>query len=90
MELVIAARSDPELRARLQEVSLRLEERAEDTLSRLFGLSSSVPARPGIRMVLAQLDGLAFHHLLHGDEQAATEALALFKALVEPFVQEAR
>ena len=85
IELTVASRTNPVLADHMRRVSLRLEDEAEATLHTLFGIPEGVRARAAVRMVLSLLDGLAFRAMLQ-DEAAAHEALAVFRALVEPFL----
>jgi AcrR family transcriptional regulator len=85
IELVVAARTDPDLREQMHRVSGRLEQEAESTLRELFGIDSKVPARAAVRMVLSLLDGLALRTILQG-EDSSREALTVFRALVEPWL----
>ena len=86
VELGVAARTDPILKIEMDRVSRQLEEEAEVTLRELFGISSDVPAKPIVRMVLSLLDGLAFRTMLQ-DEASAQKALGAFRILVEPHLK---
>ena len=88
LELVVASRTDPALHGPMARLSLELEEEAERTLRHQFGVAESVPARPAVRLVLSVLDGLALRTILQG-EDAAREALGVFRHLVEPWLGEA-
>lgn len=86
LELVVASRTDPGLAGPMGRLSERLEDEAEVTLRELFGVQAQVPARASVRMVLSLLDGLALRTILQG-EDAAREALMVFRTLVEPFLR---
>ena len=85
LELTVAARTDPVLHAQMQRLSGDMETEAERTLRDIFGISDGVPARAVVRMVLSLLDGLALRSILQG-EDAAREALTVFRHLVEPYL----
>lgn len=85
MELGVASRTDPILKAEMARVSQRLEDDAEVTLRQFFGIPDGVPAKAAVRMVLSLLDGLAFRAMIQ-DDKAARESLRVFRGLVEPFL----
>ncbi len=85
VELAVAARSDPELRAHMNAVCARLEDDAVATLRSLFDLSDAVPVRASVRLALSLVDGLALRRVLQG-ETAAQEALGIFRGLVQPWL----
>jgi AcrR family transcriptional regulator len=85
IELAVAARTDPVLRQHMRGVSQRVEEEAEVTLRKLFGIADDVPAKASVRMVLSLLDGLAFRRILQ-DDDSARASLRVFRTLVEPWL----
>jgi AcrR family transcriptional regulator len=85
MELTVAARTDPVLKAEMGRVSGRLEDEAEITLREFFGIANDVPAKASVRLVLSLLDGLAFRCILQ-DDRAARKSLKVFRVLVEPWL----
>lgn len=89
VELAVASRADPVLSAAMQRLSRRLEEDVESTLRAVLQIADGVPAQPIVRMVLSLLDGLALRCMLQDDE-AAHEALLVFKTLVSPWLTGAR
>ncbi|MFP6686165.1 MAG: TetR/AcrR family transcriptional regulator [Polyangiaceae bacterium] len=85
IELTVAARTDPVLKQHMGGVSRRVEEEAEITLRKLFGIADDVPAKASVRMVLSLLDGLAFRRILQ-DDASARKSLDVFRTLVEPWL----
>jgi AcrR family transcriptional regulator len=82
LELLVAARTDPELRARVAAVTERLRETIEATFRRLFAPPSRPDAFYGVapRFVFALLDGLALQRI-HAGERGVEEILEVLKAL---------
>lgn len=89
IELSVAARTDPALQEHMSAVSRRIEEEAEVTLRKLFGIADEVPAKASVRMVLSLLDGLAFRRILQ-DDASARKSLKVFRTLVEPWLGNAQ
>ena len=87
IELVVAARTDPDLQEHMQRVTARLEDEAAITLRALFGVKSTVPTKESVQMVLSLLDGLALRTVLQG-ESSARGALAIFQLLVDPWLRQ--
>ncbi len=87
LELVLVARTDPELRAHVAATGLRLEEAAAEVFVEGMGLSSSLPARPIVCTIMAWMDGLAVHTALHDDPAAVASSRAVMRALVAPWVE---
>ena len=85
-ELVVVARTDAELRARMAAVALRLESSAAALFRDSLGLSEDLPAQAVVRTVMAWMDGLAVHASLHGDLEAVAESRAVFRALAAPWM----
>jgi AcrR family transcriptional regulator len=85
IELAVAARTDAVLKEHMGRVSRRLEDEAEITLRKLFGIADEVPAKASVRLVLSLLDGLAFRSILQ-DEKSARKSLKVFRTLVEPWL----
>ena len=86
LELVTAARTDPELRRHVVAVDARFEDEATVTMSALFGLDPA-PARTAARLVTSLLDGLATHRILADDDRVAQDVLALFAATLKPMLE---
>ena len=82
MELVVAARTDPELRRPVAEVNARFTAQAETTFKRLFSQTEPAQVRPFARLAMATLDGLALNHVLEKDDALGREVLRLFEGLI--------
>ena len=82
-ELVVAARTDPTLRAQLAEVNRRFFASARETLAGLFrGPAADDPRLAAVtRLVLSVLDGLALNQTLEADESAARGVLTLLEQM---------
>jgi len=81
-ELVVAARTDPTLRAQLAEVNRRFFASARETLAGLFRRSDDDPRLAAVtRLVLSVLDGLALNQTLEDDERAARGVLMLLEQM---------
>ena len=89
-ELVVAARTDPDLRAHVAAVNARFRERAAETFRRLLGLPIRAEVRAATDMTLALLDGLALNQVLEDDGAVAAGALGAFRALLEREVADGR
>jgi AcrR family transcriptional regulator len=85
-ELVVAARTDRELRARVRAVDARFTAEAEETFRAVFGLPAKEDVRAATRVLLSAFDGLAMSHALIGDEAQTRRALAELRRLIEPWV----
>lgn len=85
MELVVAARTDPELRAQVAAFERQFVAEVEETFRRLFGLGADVDVAPQTRLVLAVMDGLALERVLEPAEALPRRVLALFRGLIEPW-----
>ncbi len=86
-ELVVVARTDPDLRSHMAAVATRLETAAATLFRDAMGLSDDLPAHPVVRTVMAWMDGLAVHASLHHNPEAVAESRAVFRALVAPWVE---
>lgn len=77
-ELLVASRTDPELRARLRKVDDRFFEEAKVTCRRLVGAAGLDDARIAAltRLILSVLDGQAMNHTLGGREEVSRGVLA--------------
>jgi AcrR family transcriptional regulator len=77
LELVVAARTEPELQSMLAAVDRRFAERAEQLCQKF--LLPHVEDREEVaataRLILAMFDGLATHRILSRDDAAAKRAL---------------
>lgn len=80
-ELVVAARTDEELRAVVARVDRRFVREAEDTFRVVFGAGADADVRAATRLVLSLLDGLALNHVLDRSDAQARRVLAEFAAL---------
>lgn len=79
LELTVAARTDPDLRALVSELDRRFAARAE-SLCRAFLMPHVEDPREvaaTARLILAIFDGLATHRILTGDDTLPHEALAV-------------
>jgi AcrR family transcriptional regulator len=83
IELAIAARTDPELRARFAELTAELRRMIEGTFRALF--PAATPPGPFFdvapRFTFALLEGLALHRLQVGDGPEVSEVVDALKAL---------
>lgn len=86
MELVVAARTDAEMRPVVAEVNARFSADVEHTFRELFG--DRIPARAASRLIMAIFDGLALNQVLEDDETTADETIALLRALISPWLEE--
>lgn len=77
LELVVAARTDPQLRELLAGVDARLVLRAEKLCQRFLlpYVQDARTVKATTRLVLAMFDGLATHRILSGDDALAHDAL---------------
>lgn len=83
VELTVAARTDDELRACLQQVGLRHRELALQAASRLFALPAEV-AFPIIEACHAAMMGLLLRRNVQGDDGAAELVIAMLEDLIIP------
>jgi AcrR family transcriptional regulator len=88
LELAVAARTDPELQARLTAVMRRFHANVRETFLELFpapeagdGLHDIAP-----NFIFALLDGLALHRIADDDPSPITEVLAAAKSLARIFI----
>jgi AcrR family transcriptional regulator len=88
LELVVAARVDPDLRDALAAVDRRFEDEAAETLARAFALPDGVSARAAARLVTSLLDGLATNRILRDDDAVPREVLALAAAILRPLLEQ--
>lgn len=70
-ELVVAARTEPELHEVVRRVNHRFEREAEVTFRELFPAVPEARVAAGARLVMALFDGLALNHGLDGDDALA-------------------
>jgi len=77
LELVVASRTDDELRALVAELDLRLVQRAEQLCARFLlpYVDDPEEVTATTRLILAIFDGLATHRILTGDDALAKRAL---------------
>ncbi|HEY8073039.1 MAG TPA: TetR/AcrR family transcriptional regulator, partial [Labilithrix sp.] len=82
LELVVAARTDPELRSVLASVDARVTSRAERLVKKFLlpYVEDAKEVAATTRLILALFDGLATHRILTGDDAAAHRALRVAAA----------
>ena len=87
MELLLAARNDPELAKAIQPFFLESETLSDDWWTDYFAMLHWSPERlVAFRHVaVACLRGLALDYLLHGDAKAHSKALELFREMFMTF-----
>ena len=87
MELLLAARNDPELAKAIQPFFLESETLSDDWWTDYFAMLHWSPERlVAFRHVaVACLRGLALNYLLHGDAKAHSKALELFRKMFMTF-----
>lgn len=77
LELVVASRTDPELRTLMGDLDARFTKKAEELCQRF--LLPHVQDRHEVaattRLILAMFDGLATHRIIHPDDALARRAL---------------
>jgi len=83
LELIVAARTDPDLAEAVGSMTLRLRETVQRTFEELFAGEVAGGSLPRIApvFVFALMDGLALQHLASPDEAATREALTTLKQL---------
>lgn len=83
LELAVAARTDPELRGAVRELTARMHRQVEETFRELFGEPRTEDPLFAIapRFAFALLDGLALERIIGGDEQQVTQSIDALKAL---------
>lgn len=83
MELLVASRTDENLRAQLREVDDRFFAEACQTCALLLGLEPDDGRVAGLaRLILSVFDGLALNHTLGGREQLRRQVLEILQALL--------
>lgn len=87
LELVVVARTDPDLREQMAESHERLEMAAAAAFHDAMGMSVRLPGRAIVRTAMAWMDGLAIHAFLHRDQAAIAESKAVLRALAAPWVE---
>ena len=77
LELVVAARTEPELQSMLAAVDKRFAERAEQLTQKFLmpHVEDKEEVAATARLILAMFDGLATHRILSRDDAAAKRAL---------------
>jgi AcrR family transcriptional regulator len=90
LELAVAARTDPELRARLTAVMRRFHAGVAETFAELFpGPTVADPFHEvAPSFIFALLDGLALHRIADDDPQPVATVLDTAKALARLFIQD--
>lgn len=84
MELVIASRTDAELRESVKAVNDRFVVQAEQTYLKIFPKTDPSKVRPKARLLMATLDGLAMNRVLEDNDVLAEEVLALLGQGMRP------
>ncbi len=83
LELVVAARTDAQLRSCVAEVEQRFFALATASFRELLGPGLTPGrARATTRIVLAAFDGLALHHMVQRDRHALDAAAAILRTLL--------
>lgn len=82
LELVVAARTDPELRAAMRAVEERFLAGTRETFAALLGAPKDGDLEAAQRLVLATLDGLGLHAALATGDPAVTRTLDLLAGVV--------
>jgi AcrR family transcriptional regulator len=82
LELVVAARTDGDLREIVRQLDERLVEKAERLVSRFLlpFVDDARQVKATTRLILAIFDGLATHRILSHDDALAKDALRIAKA----------
>lgn len=84
LELAMAARTDPELKARLAAVNQRFYEEATQTLQALLGLPDDPEVLMTVaRFVTSMMDGIAVNRILDDDDRTSLDTLAIFKTTLK-------
>jgi AcrR family transcriptional regulator len=88
LELAVAARTEPELQARLTAVTRRFRANVTQTFLELFPPPAAPDAVHAVapNFILALLDGLALHRIADDDPASVTEVLDLAKSLARMFI----
>lgn len=83
LELLVAARTDPELRARVAPLTQRFTERVQASFLELFGsrLQDSPFLAVAPRFAFALLDGLALNRIVARDDTDARESIQTLKLI---------
>ncbi len=95
LELVMAARTDPELRDALRSLTLRMDRQVEATFDELFETPSLAPEPMrdlfslAWTTIFALMEGLAIERIVRPDDQRLGEVLALLRRLA-PMAMQAR
>jgi AcrR family transcriptional regulator len=82
LELVVAARTDAELRKAVAGVDGRFACEAQAVFAEVFGVDDEGLARAGVRMLMGFFDGMAVHRVLEPDASRVAETLGLFRNLM--------
>lgn len=82
LELVVAARTDAELRTAMCAVEQRFLERTRETFAALLGAPEDGDLEAAQRLVLAALDGLGLHAVLASEDPAVERSLDLLADVV--------
>jgi AcrR family transcriptional regulator len=92
LELALAARTDPELQARLTHVMRRFHANVRETFRELFPAPRTDDAFYDVapNFIFALLDGLALHRIADDDPAPIAEVLDTAKALARLFMPDAQ
>jgi AcrR family transcriptional regulator len=87
LELLVAARTSPSLRVRLEEVEQRFRDATLDLYQDMFAETAVDPtfARISLRFAFSVIDGMALSRLASVDEAELTAVREAFKTLTAPF-----
>ena len=94
LELVVAARCDDALRAKLMEVSQRFDRDVTNFIQEAFGLSSELAQKIRLagQVIFATVEGLSTSKIIYQEERDDAEILRLLKETIKnaliPFFQE--
>lgn len=87
LELAVAARTAPALRARFFELEARFRATTLDEFQRMFPETEAdpAPARVGLLFAFSVLDGMAIGRLTGKDEATLDEVREIFKLIIAPY-----
>jgi AcrR family transcriptional regulator len=88
-ELVVAARTDADLRAKVTDLNARFSADAQVAFRDQFGLPEGVDVEAPTRLLLAVFDGLALNQIVEQRADLAPQVLALFRQLLAPWLEAA-
>lgn len=89
MEVVVASRTDPDLRNAMVVLNEQFVADAEQTFVEIFGAQNTPAVKPAARLIMALFDGLALNQILEDDHLLATSVLAVFRTLISGWLNPA-